>query len=307
MRYFIVSDVHGFFSPLKSALEKAGFNPKNKNHTLVINGDLFDRGYEAVELYNYITSLPRVVLIRGNHEDLFCEVVKKNYFDSYDESNGTEGTFRQFAAEIDYNLYSDEEVIHAVRYSKYYRFINSDQWLNFLEIGPYVITHAFIPLDCISSKIGGPSHLPQAEAHDNHMLYSYLRYNPQWRKTKNFDSWWDARWGCPYELYDRFWKKEKENGKILIVGHWHTQDFYRHYEFDKWYKEDKKRMSVLNQTGEHDPEVFTKDFRVYQHENLIAEDACTARTHFCNVVIINDETMKTKFVSGPIVKPAFEF
>ena len=47
-----MSDVHGFYSILKDELDKAGFIQNNNNHTLIICGDLFDRGPEA--LYDYI-------------------------------------------------------------------------------------------------------------------------------------------------------------------------------------------------------------------------------------------------------------
>ena len=99
MKYFIVSDIHSFTTSLKIALRKSGFNKRNKNHTLVICGDLFDRGSETLELYKFITSIPkkRRVLIRGNHEDLYLELLKKEQPDWYDFSNGTVSTFNQIA------------------------------------------------------------------------------------------------------------------------------------------------------------------------------------------------------------------
>ena len=45
---------------------------------IIICGDLFDRGEETEELQQYILELmekDEVILIRGNHEDLFCDLV----------------------------------------------------------------------------------------------------------------------------------------------------------------------------------------------------------------------------------------
>ena len=38
-KIFVVSDVHGHYTLLKEALEKAGFQNENKNHLLVCCGD----------------------------------------------------------------------------------------------------------------------------------------------------------------------------------------------------------------------------------------------------------------------------
>ena len=51
MKYFIVSDIHGFARELKYSLNCAGFNKKDKNHTLVVIGDVFDRADVALETY----------------------------------------------------------------------------------------------------------------------------------------------------------------------------------------------------------------------------------------------------------------
>ena len=44
MRYFITSDIHGYYSVLIKELNKQGFD-KNKD-TLITLGDNFDRGSE---------------------------------------------------------------------------------------------------------------------------------------------------------------------------------------------------------------------------------------------------------------------
>ena len=68
MKYFCVSDVHGYYDQLLDALEKAGFDQTNPEHTLISCGDHFDRGRQPVEVMNYLMALPRKILIRGFHE-----------------------------------------------------------------------------------------------------------------------------------------------------------------------------------------------------------------------------------------------
>ena len=74
MRYYVTADVHGFCTPFLRALTEAGYFADEGEKTIVICGDLFDRGDEAAELQRFVVSrmlLGRIVLIRGNHEDLF--------------------------------------------------------------------------------------------------------------------------------------------------------------------------------------------------------------------------------------------
>ncbi len=50
MRYYVVADPHGFFTELKTALEEKGFFSDTEPHKLIICGDLFDRGAEALAM-----------------------------------------------------------------------------------------------------------------------------------------------------------------------------------------------------------------------------------------------------------------
>lgn len=100
MRYYVISDVHGYYTQMKSALEKAGFFSDTTPHKLIMLGDLFDRGHEAKQLQQFILEQmeqDKIILIRGNHEDLFVELVTTDagmpY--SYHKSNGTYDTALQ--------------------------------------------------------------------------------------------------------------------------------------------------------------------------------------------------------------------
>ena len=73
MKYYVTADVHAYFTELQTALREQGFFEDTEPHKLIICGDLYDRGTEALRLQEFILDLiekDQVILIRGNHEDL---------------------------------------------------------------------------------------------------------------------------------------------------------------------------------------------------------------------------------------------
>ena len=89
MKYYIFGDAHGYFDILKKALDDAGFDRNNPEHFLVSLGDLLDRGKQPRECLQFVNSLERKILIRGNHEDLMEEMIAIHYPRTHDLSNGT--------------------------------------------------------------------------------------------------------------------------------------------------------------------------------------------------------------------------
>ena len=81
MKYFIFSDVHGYFNLLIKELEEKGFNLNDENHILIGLGDYFDRGNESKELFDFLLELDkkeRFFGIRGNHDDMLIDFLKNN-------------------------------------------------------------------------------------------------------------------------------------------------------------------------------------------------------------------------------------
>lgn len=77
MRYYVVSDIHGFYDEFIEAISEKGYFNDKKEHKLIICGDLFDRGKQALELQNFIEELlykDEVILIKGNHEALLLDL-----------------------------------------------------------------------------------------------------------------------------------------------------------------------------------------------------------------------------------------
>ena len=90
MRYYVTADVHGYFSQLKSALTELGFFEDQGPHKLIVCGDLYDRGTEALALQAFILELlskDQVILIRGNHEDLTLSLLNNWHRRSYLQSH----------------------------------------------------------------------------------------------------------------------------------------------------------------------------------------------------------------------------
>jgi len=76
MKVFTVSDIHAHYHVLKEALDNAGFNETNKNHHLLVLGDLFDRGSESDLVFSYLKRLydaKKASIILGNHDYFLLE------------------------------------------------------------------------------------------------------------------------------------------------------------------------------------------------------------------------------------------
>lgn len=157
MTYFITADVHSFYPALRTALDAAGFDHTNPNHTLVSLGDLLDRGSYPIDCLKYMLSLDpsRRIFIRGNHEDLIQKAIDRGTCLSHDYSNGTAMT----VAEL---LSSPENM---ALWNDYYAFTTP-----FHEIGTNIFVHGWIPTYDPSWRYDWRTGDWSAAAWDNGML-----------------------------------------------------------------------------------------------------------------------------------------
>lgn len=200
MKYFVVSDIHGFYTPLIGVLNERGFDETNDEHKLIVCGDLMDRGDESCELQKYILDLikkDKVILIRGNHEDLALEMIEN---------------FHEYARDIMYTHHAHNRTIHTmleltgmdlveamfdpdkfIAVSKRTGFIKDiiPKMLDYYETQNYVFVHGWIP--CFSC-------------------------NKDFRKA-NSSEWKEARWmnGMDMALSPAC----RVDGKTVVCGHWH--------------------------------------------------------------------------------------
>lgn len=78
MKYYVVSDIHGYYTELKQTLDEKGFFSDTFPRKLIVCGDVLDRGLEAKAVQQFMLDLidkNEVVLIRGNHEDLMIDLL----------------------------------------------------------------------------------------------------------------------------------------------------------------------------------------------------------------------------------------
>lgn len=187
-KYFVISDVHGFYDEMRDALNDAGYDPFNKTHWLISCGDNFDRGPDNKKVMYFLLQQPRCVLVKGNHEDLFDWACTEG-ISMRDYYNGTVGTIKELGANsthLDWAL-SDMADLAYHRTRNFF-----DRMVNFYETKNYVFVHGWIPS---------------------------LKLYPDWRKAPAA-AWGKARW-------ENGMKAARSGhldpaGKIIIVGHWHT-------------------------------------------------------------------------------------
>ena len=209
LKYFCVSDIHGFYDELKLALDEAGFDPTNETHWLVVCGDCFDRGPKPEEVKKYLSSLPRKVLVKGTHEDLLVECCERGYPMSHDFSNGTCETICKFG-NFDLDHPFDECCDRTL--AKTGPFI--DSMVNYFETKHYIFVHSFVPLICDDNL---PPH---------YILNRKFSKMENWRDANDL-KWEDARWGNPFELASKGLLPDK----TLVFGHFHTSWARAKYEY----------------------------------------------------------------------------
>lgn len=262
MKYYVVSDTHGFCTKLKETLRIAGFFDETEPHKLVLCGDLLDRGPEACELVDFMIELmeqDKLIYVLGNHEELMVkclqEISRGGVYDiacgmSVHQRNGTWDSILQIAKMGENEAVSNplelvRRVLHSPLYERLMRV-----GIDYYETPNYIFTHGWIP--CYADIGYG---------------YSRYDYNPNWREADPV-SWGRARWingmeaACVHNV--------KEPCKTVVCGHWHTS----------W------GHSVIDGKGSEWGE--DADFSPFYADGVIAIDACTAGTGRVNCIIIED-------------------
>lgn len=209
MKYYVTADVHGFYTQFHKALDEAGYFTDPEPHKLLILGDLFDRGKEAAEMQRFILRLMErdaVILVRGNHEDLFEELVTVNWGLPlrHHVSNGTYSTALQLTG---YDAATARSRHHAfaaaARETPFYQRI-IPATVDWFETEHYVFVHGWIP--SFQSWNGA------------------CRYDPDWRQAGS-ESWKEARWINGMDA-----AQGSREDKTILCGHWHCSYGHAVYE-----------------------------------------------------------------------------
>lgn len=254
MNYYFVSDLHGCdVNILKNALNEKGFKPESD--TLVVVGDLVDRGPQTLELLQYIMPLPHRILVRGNHDwrdfDLLFRAVQP---EDWDVSNGVKETLR--------SLMEDPHLHGSLHYMLRQRYPakNTDLFRSYYEQGVWaiefsnlIVTHGWVPYMVQNNN---PSELE---------VQSY-GLMPSWRHCQVSD-WIEATWAHTQRcIRHRIWPD-----KMLLAGHWHA-----------WRLRDAFELHI-------DPrDDMTPDCRTWRYDGKgIFIDTCTNYSQQVNVEVLS--------------------
>lgn len=262
MKYYVVSDVHSFYTELEAALKEKGFFECKEPHKLIICGDLFDRGPQSVEMQDFIVELLKkneVILVRGNHEDLMIELLNDAEYCfetdikfSHHWHNGTVRTLYDLTG-MNIKKNTPNDMVSKMRNMPYCKMI-LPAMVDYYETANYIFVHGWIPSLYIIS----------------YGLKYYSTY-PHWRNATK-KQWKSARWINGMEAFSR---GIKEDGKTIVCGHWHCS--WGHHFLE-------------GQGGE-----FGKDcnFEPFYDEGIIAIDACTAISKKVNCIVLDDEPVNS--------------
>lgn len=262
MRYYVLSDPHGFYTEMVEALYNKGFFTDKSPRKLIICGDILDRGREALKVQTLIMQMmesQEIILIRGNHEDLALEFLdhvqiylgEKKYLPYvHHYTNGTVDTFMQLTGMNLSTAVSDIAGFEKkARLTPYVRKI-IPAMKDYFETEQYIFVHGWI--SCFTDNLSRPRE---------------FHYNPKWREASRIE-WENARWyngiacACSWNV--------KEPSKTIVCGHYHSS--YGHHR----YGESKSEFGA------------GAVFSPFYADGIIALDGCTAYSGKVNCIVIED-------------------
>lgn len=255
--YFVIADIHSYYTQMIDALSAKGFDKDNKNHILISLGDLFDRGPDSEKCLKFINSIPeeRKILIRGNHEDLLEEALNRGTFLNHDYNNGTDQTVTQLTG-----ILNVEESIKVCRENKELKkYLKS--CIDYFETEKYIFVHGWIPSI-------------RSDKNKYHTLSVDRKFDEKWREQ----DWEQARWDCGFDAW-------AQNiiipDKTIVCGHWHTSYGHSRYhnEGTEW---DTEWLRIWNLMHEDDMLPGSANFDIFKDKGIIAIDACTAYSRKVN-------------------------
>lgn len=101
-KFYVMSDIHGYFDALLESLKLIDLDSDTKNR-LILLGDYVDGGLHSYEVLDKIMELDKrypkqVITLLGNHDEWFCEWLFENpsYLDNYHISNFGMDTVNSF-------------------------------------------------------------------------------------------------------------------------------------------------------------------------------------------------------------------
>lgn len=205
-RTLVIADIHGCYKEFLALLEKAAYQPEKDR--LIILGDMIDRGKQSLEVVEHIMALKQthdVIVIGGNHEELFCNWYEESFNREHIYvKNGGWKTIHSYCKPFGvYGKVPATKLVFQRHYSEHVAFFKNLP--DYFEDEAAIYVHAGIDLTL-----------------------------QDWHLTPKET----FRW-----IREDFWNKANNTGKIIVFGH--TPTCFLHEEsgiksFAIWQSEDGK-------------------------------------------------------------------
>ena len=287
MKYFVFSDVHGDYEAMREGLMNAGYDKTNKDHQIISIGDNFGRattGGGSWAIFNYLVldkHANQPICIKGNHELILEDILRKGYLSELDYYNGEDKTIRNFWGCMDFSKVSYErakrkadQVIQAWDDRGAWQPLKKKEiaYINLSEDGQRLETwlKREMPL-YFETKNHLFFHAWPIMADDGVHPIHYMTEEMDIDEFKDYSVWADSK--ARYVLHKHYFPTGYS--KWLVVGHYHAFAFK--------------------------PETAGKDYRALRGEDfypykdeihkVLFCDQCTALSHHIEVVVIEDEPL----------------
>lgn len=202
-KYFVVSDIHGCLDEFQDILQ----NWDRQSQQLIILGDMIDRGKDSFGVIQLVMKLQReydVVVLKGNHEDLFLKHVLQDGEQHKERHlrNGGQETLNSFVDKKSY-----DKQLEDIK-QEYVEIVN---WLQnlpyYFETDMFIFVHAGINLE-----------------------------REDWRNTSEHEFIWDRTTFLE--------ENTNHTGKTIIFGHTETSTLPNSTSTDVWYSLCKTKIGI---------------------------------------------------------------
>lgn len=253
VKFFVISDVHSFYNEMQEALNKNSFDINNPDHHVIICGDLFDRGPDARKVLDFaknLASLGRLQYVAGNHEDLLfdciADILKGTGVSRHHFTNGTVDTICQITGVNKYDLC--------------FNYTMTDEFKSALtELTDFITDNAvdYVEVDRYVFVHGW-------------IPFVFNKGEPDTTNWRD-GNWTEARWLNGMQMWNM---GAQLSNKTIVCGHYHTSWGHSHLH------QDRKEFPPKNRKD------WQNSFVPFVDEGIIALDACTAYSGFCNCLVV---------------------
>jgi len=280
-KYYVITDTHSCYTEVEAKLKEVGFF-EDKDAMLIICGDYLDRGKEPekmIELLLHIKRQGRLILIRGNHEDLFeeallnIEMLGFDYLlnDGYTVSNGTAASLLALGKMTkEQAIASPFTLVSRIKKSDYYNKI-LPECKDYYETKNYVFTHGWVPTEMYK---GRKLYDIYGNGEKTELDYRAYKYDPSWRNA-SLGKWKKARFANGMKMAVEH--RALVPHKTVVCGHFSTA-----FGHSVLCPDPEKRPAPVGIGADYSP---------YIAEGIIALDGQVFYTGIVNCIVIEDEEL----------------